>query len=52
MIGYVNLSPWIQDKDYLEAKRRFKIKTDINIALDDDDKPWEIDKTTRKCDHN
>ncbi len=30
------LSPWIQDKDYLEAKRRFKIKTDINIALDDD----------------
>jgi hypothetical protein len=30
------LSPWIQDKDYLEAKRRYKIKTDINIALDDD----------------
>jgi biopolymer transport protein ExbB/TolQ len=29
-------SPWIQDKDFLEAKRRFKIKTDINRALDDD----------------
>jgi hypothetical protein len=29
-------SPWIHDKDFLEAKRRFKIKTDLNKALDDD----------------
>jgi hypothetical protein len=29
-------SPWVHDKDFLEAKRQFKIKTDINKALDDD----------------
>jgi hypothetical protein len=29
-------SPWIPDKYFLEAKRRFKIKKDIKKALDDE----------------
>ncbi len=29
-------SPWVPDKEFLEAKRRFKIKRDINKALDDE----------------
>jgi hypothetical protein len=29
-------SPWIPDKDFLEAKRWFKIKKEINKALDDE----------------
>jgi hypothetical protein len=29
-------SPWIPDKDFLEAKRRFKIKKKINRSLDDE----------------
>jgi hypothetical protein len=28
-------SPWIPDREFLEAKRRFKIKKDINKTLDD-----------------
>ncbi len=28
-------SPWIPDREFLEAKRRFKIKRDINKTLDD-----------------
>jgi hypothetical protein len=29
-------SPWIPDKEFLEAKRIFKIKRDINKSLDDE----------------
>ncbi|MGA9140739.1 MAG: hypothetical protein WBZ29_10970, partial [Methanocella sp.] len=29
-------SPWIPDKEFLRAKMRFKIKKDINKALDDE----------------
>ena len=36
MSGYRNLHREYRDKEFLEAKRRFKIKKDIYKALDDE----------------